>query len=68
MRFLVFLLLGVSAPLAQAQAPRPELPKLEVSVNRVDQDAQHMYEVNATGAVNALPCRDSLSTFSFHRN
>lgn len=53
MRFLVFLLLGVTAPLALAQTPRPELPKLEVSVNRVDQDAQHMYEVNATGAVNA---------------
>ncbi|WP_432380968.1 SRPBCC family protein [Duganella sp. P38] len=53
MRFLVFLLLGVSAPLATAQAARPELPKLEVSVNRVDQDNQHMYEVDATGTVQA---------------
>ncbi|SDG92999.1 Ribosome association toxin PasT (RatA) of the RatAB toxin-antitoxin module [Duganella sp. OV458] len=53
MRFLVFLLLGVGAPLATAQAPKAELPKLEVSVNRVDQDSQHMYEVDATGSVNA---------------
>ncbi|NYE62916.1 ribosome-associated toxin RatA of RatAB toxin-antitoxin module [Duganella sp. 1224] len=52
MRFLVFLLLGVTAPV-MAQAPRPELPKLEVSVNRVDQDGQHMYEVDATGTVAA---------------
>lgn len=53
MRFLVFLLLGVSAPLATAQTSRPELPKLEVSVNRVDQNNQHMYEVDATGTVQA---------------
>ncbi|MYM33107.1 cyclase/dehydrase [Duganella sp. FT50W] len=56
MRFLVFLLLGVSAPLAMAQtarSERPDLPKLEVSVNRVDQDNQHMYEVDAVGAVHA---------------
>jgi ribosome-associated toxin RatA of RatAB toxin-antitoxin module len=53
MRFLVFLWLGVTAPVVMAQAPKLELPKLEVSVNRVDQDAQHMYEVDATGAVNA---------------
>ncbi|MBV7538489.1 SRPBCC family protein [Duganella sp. sic0402] len=53
MRFLVFLLLGVTAPLAAAQAPKPDMPKLEVSVNRVDQDGQHMYEVDATGMVNA---------------
>jgi hypothetical protein len=41
MRFLVFLLLGVTAPV-MAQAPKLELPKLEVSVNRVDHDGQHM--------------------------
>jgi ribosome-associated toxin RatA of RatAB toxin-antitoxin module len=53
MRFLVFLLLGVATPLSMAQAPRLELPKLEVSVNRLDHEAQHMYEVDATGSVNA---------------
>nr|WP_229258574.1 SRPBCC family protein [Duganella rivi] len=53
MRFLVFLLLGVTAQLGMAQAPKLELPKLEVSVNRVEQDAQHMYEVDATGTVAA---------------
>ncbi|MRW85098.1 cyclase/dehydrase [Pseudoduganella sp. FT26W] len=52
MRFLVFLLLGVTAPV-MAQTPKLELPKLEVSVNRVDQDGQHMYEVDATGTVAA---------------
>ncbi len=52
MRFLVFLLLGVTAPV-MAQAPKLELPKLEVSVHRVDQDGQHMYEVDATGTVAA---------------
>jgi len=52
MRFLVFLLLGVTAPV-MAQAPKLELPRLEVSVNRVDQDGQHMYEVDATGTVAA---------------
>lgn len=53
MRFLVFLLLGVTAQLVMAQAPKLELPKLEVSVNRVEQDAHHMYEVDATGTVAA---------------
>jgi ribosome-associated toxin RatA of RatAB toxin-antitoxin module len=52
MRFLLFLLLGVTAP-AMAQAPKLELPKLEVSVNRVELDAMHMYEVDATGVVAA---------------
>ncbi|MRX06878.1 cyclase/dehydrase [Pseudoduganella sp. FT25W] len=52
MRFLVFLLLGVTAQV-MAQTPKLELPKLEVSVNRVDQDGQHMYEVDATGTVAA---------------
>jgi ribosome-associated toxin RatA of RatAB toxin-antitoxin module len=53
MRFLLFLLFGVAAPLVMAQAPKLELPKLEVSVNRVDADAQHMYEVDATATVAA---------------
>ncbi|MCP2008698.1 SRPBCC family protein [Duganella violaceipulchra] len=52
MRFLLFLMLGVAAPVL-AQAPRLELPKLEVSVNRVELDALHMYEVDATGTVAA---------------
>jgi ribosome-associated toxin RatA of RatAB toxin-antitoxin module len=53
MRFLLFLLLGVTAQVGLAQAPRLELPKLEVSVNRVNLDAVHMYEVDATGTVAA---------------
>jgi hypothetical protein len=53
MRFLLFLLLGAAAQLAMAQAPKLELPKLEVSVNRIDHDGQHMYEVDATGTVGA---------------
>jgi len=53
MRFLLFLLLGVTAPVATAQAPKLELPKLEVSVNRVDAEAQHLYEVDATATVAA---------------
>lgn len=53
MRFLLFLLFGVSAHAAMAQAPKLELPKLEVSVNRIDQDGQHMYEVDSTGTVAA---------------
>nr|WP_315394014.1 SRPBCC family protein [uncultured Duganella sp.] len=36
-----------------AQAPRLELPKLEVSVNRVDAEPRHMYEVDATATVAA---------------
>jgi len=53
MRFLLFLLLGAATQLAMAQAPKLELPKLEVSVNRADHDGQHMYEVDATGTVAA---------------
>jgi len=54
MRFLLFLLLGVIAP-AMAQTPKLELPKLEVSVNRVELDALHMFEVDATATVAAPP-------------
>jgi ribosome-associated toxin RatA of RatAB toxin-antitoxin module len=53
MRFLLFLLLGAAAQMAMAQAPKLELPRLEVSVNRVELDAQRMYEVDATGTVAA---------------
>jgi ribosome-associated toxin RatA of RatAB toxin-antitoxin module len=53
MRFLLFLLLGATAQVAMAQAPKLELPKLEVSVNRVELDALRMYEVDATGTVAA---------------
>jgi len=52
-RFLLFLLLGVTATVATAQTPRLELPKLEVSVNRLDQSGLHMYQVDATGTVAA---------------
>jgi ribosome-associated toxin RatA of RatAB toxin-antitoxin module len=53
MRLLLFLLFGVTAPAAMAQASKAELPKLEVSVNRVDADTRHMYEVDATAMVAA---------------
>jgi ribosome-associated toxin RatA of RatAB toxin-antitoxin module len=58
MRLFLFLLLGVSAPVmavaqAQAQTNKSDSSKLEVSVNRVDADAQHMYEVDATAMVAA---------------
>jgi ribosome-associated toxin RatA of RatAB toxin-antitoxin module len=38
-----------------AQSPRLEAPKLDVSVRRVEVDAMHVYEVDATGAVLAPP-------------
>jgi ribosome-associated toxin RatA of RatAB toxin-antitoxin module len=34
---------------------KPELPKLEVSVKRVELDALHMYEVESSGTVQAAP-------------
>lgn len=55
-RLFLLLLLSVTAPVmavAQAQTNKPDLSKLEVSVNRVDADAQHMYEVDATAMVAA---------------
>ncbi|WP_296001972.1 SRPBCC family protein [Rugamonas sp.] len=55
-RLFLFMLICVSARIpAQAQAPKLELPKLEVSVNRVELDALHMYEVDSSGTVNAPP-------------
>lgn len=53
MRFLLLLLLGVTAPLAMAQTPKPDTSRLEVTVNRVEVDGQHMYELDASGVVAA---------------
>lgn len=41
--------------MAQALPAKLELPKLEVSVNRVKQDTRHIYEVDASGTVQAPP-------------
>ena len=56
-RFILFLLISAALPMmpAMAQAPKLEHPKLEVSVNRVEQDAMHMFEVDASGIVQAPP-------------
>ena len=50
-RFLLCLLLCDAT--ACAQEPGAELPKLEVLVKRVPFDAQHRYEVDASGTVQA---------------
>lgn len=55
MKRLIITLLMVCAAPAMAQTPKVELPKLDVSVRRVEQDAMHMYEVDATGVVQASP-------------
>lgn len=53
-RFLLLLLLGCTAPaLTLAQTHRTDVPKLQVSVKRITQDALHMYEVDANGTVQA---------------
>ncbi|AKU23127.1 MULTISPECIES: SRPBCC family protein [Telluria group] len=53
---LLLLLFGLVAPApSPAQATRLDPPKLEVSVNRVNLDALHMYEVGASGTVQASP-------------
>ncbi|UMR31967.1 SRPBCC family protein [Massilia sp. MB5] len=53
---LLLLLFGLVAPApSPAQATRLDPPKLEVSVNRVNLDALHMYEVGASGTVHASP-------------
>jgi ribosome-associated toxin RatA of RatAB toxin-antitoxin module len=53
-RFLLLFLIGCTAPaLAFAQTHRTDVPKLQVSVKRITQDALHMYEVDATGTVQA---------------
>lgn len=51
-RLFAILLFSISAPLL-AQGPKLELPKLEVAVTRVAQDALHLYEVDASGTVQA---------------
>ncbi|WP_255757103.1 SRPBCC family protein [Massilia sp. erpn] len=52
----MLLLFGLVAPApSPAQATRLDPPKLEVSVNRVSLDALHMYEVGASGTVQASP-------------
>src|SRR5471030_450661 len=53
--FLSLLICTCASNLARAQAPKLELPKLEVSVNRIEVDALHMYEVDSVGTVNASP-------------
>jgi ribosome-associated toxin RatA of RatAB toxin-antitoxin module len=40
---------------ALAQAPRLETPKLKVDVRRIEVDGQRMYEVDASGTVQAPP-------------
>jgi len=53
-RFLLLFLIGCTAPaLAFAQPHRTDMPKLQVSVKRITQDALHMYEVDASGTVQA---------------
>ncbi|WP_229506216.1 SRPBCC family protein [Massilia sp. BJB1822] len=52
----MLLLFGLVAPApSPAQATRLDPPKLEVSVSRVNLDALHMYEVGASGTVQASP-------------
>ena len=51
---LLCLLLACAAP-AMPQSPRIEPAKPEVSVRRVTQDELHMYEVDASGSVQAPP-------------
>jgi ribosome-associated toxin RatA of RatAB toxin-antitoxin module len=57
---LFFCLLFVCATPVMAQGQKldpakPDLPKLDVSVRRVEQDSMHVYEVDATGTVQAPP-------------
>ncbi|MBB5605644.1 MAG: hypothetical protein RLZZ237_3961 [Pseudomonadota bacterium] len=55
--FLCLLLLCAvtSSTPALAQAPRLETPKLKVDVRRIEVDGQRMYEVDASGTVQAPP-------------
>ncbi|UGQ46250.1 SRPBCC family protein [Massilia endophytica] len=51
-RFLLYLLFGLVAPVSVlAQAPRADLPKLQVDVKRETQDSLTMYVIDASGAV-----------------
>ncbi|MFZ4877062.1 SRPBCC family protein [Janthinobacterium sp. Mn2066] len=55
--FLCLLLLFAvtSSTPALAQTPRVEAPKLKVDVRRIEVDGQRMYEVDASGTVQAPP-------------
>jgi ribosome-associated toxin RatA of RatAB toxin-antitoxin module len=53
MKPLILCLLMACAAPAVAQAPKLEMPKLDVSVRRVNLDTLHMYEVEASGTVQA---------------
>ena len=55
--FLCLLLLFAvtSSTPALAQTPRLEMPKLKVDVRRIEVDGQRMYEVDASGTVQAPP-------------
>ncbi|MET3130116.1 ribosome-associated toxin RatA of RatAB toxin-antitoxin module [Oxalobacteraceae bacterium GrIS 1.11] len=55
MKRLFLCLLIVCAKPVAAQGPRLDMPPLEVTVKRVDLDALHMYEVDASGTVQAPP-------------
>jgi ribosome-associated toxin RatA of RatAB toxin-antitoxin module len=53
-QLLLLLLLGFGAPaLVFAQGQRSDTPRLQVSVKRIMQDALHMYEIDASGTVQA---------------
>ena len=54
-RALLFCLLVACAVPAMPQAPGIEPARPEVSVRRVTQDEMHMYEVDASGSVQAAP-------------
>ncbi len=54
MRLILCLLLVCAEP-ALAQAPKLDMPKLEVAVTRMEQDALRMYRVEASGTVQAAP-------------
>lgn len=53
-RLLPILLFGFYASV-RAEAPKLEMPKLDVSVTRLQQDSRHIYEVDASGTVQAPP-------------
>jgi ribosome-associated toxin RatA of RatAB toxin-antitoxin module len=55
MKRLILALLMVCAAPAMAQVTKPDPPKLDVSVRRVEQDGMHLYEVDSTGVVSASP-------------
>lgn len=50
---LLMLTLCAGTVAAQSQGPRPDKPRLEVAVKRIDLDALHLYDVDAQGIVKA---------------